>query len=186
MTMSFEAHVDLHLRLGGGGGDPKDGLCLMEFVDLLSGAERVTDRPRTACPVLTELAINLNDFAPSDQERDGLKPFAPRLIGTNDPEMAWPRADYIVRQAAARVVAPIDALGARRALRSLRRKNIDHHVAWLVVSNFMTEAEECVRRARANGTADEFEPRWRAMREILSEVLLLEAPREAEPLRLAA
>lgn len=64
-------------------GDPTAGkACIMSFVALLAG-EFFSDRPRTASQVIRKFAIPLNDrMDPADRQR--LKPFAPRIIGTND------------------------------------------------------------------------------------------------------
>lgn len=71
------------IRLVGGKGSRRDArLCVMTFVALLAG-ERHTDAPVTASPVIRKFAITLNDGMPDD-EREHLKPFAPRIIGTRD------------------------------------------------------------------------------------------------------
>jgi hypothetical protein len=71
------------VRLVSGKGSRRHGrLCIMTFVALLAG-ERHTDAPETASPVIRHFAIALNDGMPDD-ERQRLKPFAPRIIGTRD------------------------------------------------------------------------------------------------------
>lgn len=71
------------VRLVRGKGGRRDGrLCIMSFVALLAG-ERHTDAPATASPIIRQFAITLNDGMP-DEERQRLKPFAPRIIGTRD------------------------------------------------------------------------------------------------------
>jgi hypothetical protein len=57
-------------------------LCVMSFVALLAG-EGHTDHPVSASPLIRSLAIVINDALPDD-ERQRLKPFAPRILGTND------------------------------------------------------------------------------------------------------
>jgi len=57
-------------------------LCIMSFVAYLAG-ERHTDHPRTASLFIHDFAIPLNDGIPTALRQD-LKPFAPRIIGTND------------------------------------------------------------------------------------------------------
>jgi hypothetical protein len=57
-------------------------LCVMSFVALLAG-ERHTDRPVSASPLIRNLAIPVNDAMPEDV-RQRLKPFAVRIVGTND------------------------------------------------------------------------------------------------------
>lgn len=57
-------------------------LCVMSFVALLAG-EGHTDRPASASPLIRNLAMRINDAMPYDA-RQRLKPFAPRMVGTND------------------------------------------------------------------------------------------------------
>ncbi|HYC13530.1 MAG TPA: hypothetical protein VEC75_04725 [Stellaceae bacterium] len=72
-----------HIELVRGAGRRKRGqLCIMSFVAYLAG-ERHTDHPRSASPFLRNFAIQLNDGVGAELRRD-LKPFAPRIIGSND------------------------------------------------------------------------------------------------------
>jgi hypothetical protein len=71
------------IELVRGSGDPSRGrLCVMSFVAFLAG-ERHSDAPATASPVIRNFAIVVNDEMPAHL-RQGLKPFAPRILGTND------------------------------------------------------------------------------------------------------
>jgi hypothetical protein len=66
-----------------GWGNPRKGrLCIMSFVAYLAG-EAHTDWPHTASPTIRNFAVLLNDLAPKEWRQE-LKPFAPRIIGTND------------------------------------------------------------------------------------------------------
>jgi hypothetical protein len=66
-----------------GAGDPRTGkLCVMSFVAYLAG-EGHSDRPATASPLVRELAVRINDAMPTAMRQE-LKPFVPRIIGTND------------------------------------------------------------------------------------------------------
>lgn len=65
-------------------------LCVMSLVAVLAG-DLHSDRPTTACPVLTAFAIRINDAIDCDSRQD-LKPIAARIMGTNDGrerERAW-------------------------------------------------------------------------------------------------
>ena len=66
----------------GSGSRRRGQLCIMSFVAYLAG-ERHTDHPRTASPFIRNFAIQMNDGIPTALRQD-LKPFAPRIIGTND------------------------------------------------------------------------------------------------------
>ena len=71
------------IELVKGVGDPRRGrLCIMSFVALLAG-EAHSDSPSVASPVIRRFAIPVNDRMPASF-RQRLKPFAPRIIGTQD------------------------------------------------------------------------------------------------------
>jgi hypothetical protein len=90
-------------ELVGGIGEPGEGTaCLMALVGQLAGEGR-TDRPRCASPLVREFAIPINDGMPREA-RQRLKPFAPRLVGTND-GLDRARAE-VLRQVLAEVVVP--------------------------------------------------------------------------------
>jgi hypothetical protein len=85
--------MDLDLRLqraldrvelvGGSIGDPGQGrMCLMSLVAFLAG-EPHSDAPGCASPLIQTFAVLVNDHMPH-AARQRLKPFAPRIIGTND------------------------------------------------------------------------------------------------------
>lgn len=92
--------IPVALRKGAGNGDPRDGLCLMQMVDWFSGSDHTIDHPECASPVLSELAIYLNDAAPTQIDRDMLWPLVWRLIGSRDPALEQGRAEYMVRATA--------------------------------------------------------------------------------------
>lgn len=124
-----------------GVGDPRlDRFCVMSFVAFIAG-EWFGDRPKTASPVIRKLVIPLNDrFDTATRQR--LKPFAPRIIGTNDgrdPERAALIYETIVAKvlpaAAAdlcgREPAPADAgapLRVAAPLPSRLRRHVDYIV----------------------------------------------------------
>jgi hypothetical protein len=69
--------------VGGNIGYPDQGrLCLMSLVAFLAGEEH-SDAPRCSSPLIQTFAILVNDRMPP-AARQRLKPFAPRIIGTND------------------------------------------------------------------------------------------------------
>jgi hypothetical protein len=84
--MSFD--VDVQRRYDGveliaGIGDPRlNRFCIMSFVAFMAG-EYFGDRPKTASQIIRKFVIPLNDRVdPATRQR--LKPFAPRIIDTND------------------------------------------------------------------------------------------------------
>jgi len=84
----------------------------MSFVALIAG-ERHTDRPATACPVIASYVIKINDAIDCDM-RQKLKPFAARIMGTNDGrrrERAWVLARECVNDVFARELEDAGAPG---------------------------------------------------------------------------
>jgi len=105
--IDFNAIAQIHLIKGAGGGNPRNGLCIMEMVSYFDGASRVTDHPECACLALTAFAIRLNDDAPSQADRDTLKPLAPLLAGTRSTEHTQARVEHLVRAVVNRIIAPV-------------------------------------------------------------------------------
>jgi hypothetical protein len=76
-------HLCERITLVKGVGSRRRGeLCVMSFVALLAG-EPHTDHPASASPLIRNLAILVNDAMP-EEARQRLKPFAARIVGTND------------------------------------------------------------------------------------------------------
>ena len=78
--------------------------CFMEAVAYVAG-EPWSDRPACASPVIAAFCRRWNDDL-SDADRQMLKPYVPRLVGTNtgaadDGRRAWLVADWFVRTHAA-------------------------------------------------------------------------------------
>ncbi|HEX2065218.1 MAG TPA: hypothetical protein VHI93_00245, partial [Candidatus Thermoplasmatota archaeon] len=88
--------------IDGVGSRRRGELCVMSFVALLGG-ERHTDHPASASPLIRNLAIPVNDAMPQDL-RQRLKPFAARIVGTNDGRD--PARAELLRQALAREILP--------------------------------------------------------------------------------
>src|SRR5215813_10490213 len=60
----------------------EDGLCAIEAVAWLAN-EKHSDHPECVCPVLGAFFRAWNDGLPDDERNTVLRPFLPRLIGTN-------------------------------------------------------------------------------------------------------
>lgn len=63
--------------------EPANGLCALEAVAWLDGQPH-SDRPRGVCEALRDFVVMMNDTAPSNELRQKLVPYLPRLIGTED------------------------------------------------------------------------------------------------------
>lgn len=77
------------------------GACIMEAVAYVAG-EPHSDHPECASPLLTSFLISMNDRL-GDDDRQILKPFIPRLVGTNtgpDDEATrkWMLCDWLVHE----------------------------------------------------------------------------------------
>jgi hypothetical protein len=95
------------LKLGRGShAAPSNGLveaCVMEAVAYVAG-EPFSDHPVCASPILTSFLISWND-AMSDEDRQMLKPYIPRLVGTrttkkDEETRAWMLTDWLARECA--------------------------------------------------------------------------------------
>lgn len=78
----------------------EEGMCVMEAVAYIAG-EPHSDHPICACPVLTSFMIRINDSMTQD-ERQQLRPYVERLVGTRDGNSAK-RLEILVHMAAAQV-----------------------------------------------------------------------------------
>jgi hypothetical protein len=83
---------------------PSDGVSLMEAVSDLAG-EPWSNSPSCTSPVIAAYARSLNDWLPDDQ-RQRLKAYIPRLVGTAEPDLEVRRA-FACADAAVRVFAPL-------------------------------------------------------------------------------
>ena len=96
--------------VGGTIGDPGDGrMCLMSLVAFLAG-EPHSHSPGCASPVVQAFAVAANDHMPR-AARQRLKPFAPRIIGTDDGLDRLRAA--VLRQALAEEIPPEAPAGRR-------------------------------------------------------------------------
>jgi hypothetical protein len=79
---------------------PEKGRCAMEWVAYLAG-EPHSDAPVCVSPLLRSLGISLNDWLPDDQ-RQRMRPYLARMIGTADDgldvQRAFVCADWAVRE----------------------------------------------------------------------------------------
>jgi hypothetical protein len=115
-------HLDLRLEralervelVTGVGTRDAGRMCVMSLVACLAGEEH-TDSPACASPLIRAFAIPLNDNMPH-VVRQRLKPFAPRILGTQDGQDAV-RAE-LLRQALSQEVLP--RLGGRQPVQARR------------------------------------------------------------------
>ena len=116
-------HLDLRLEralervelVTGVGTRDAGRMCVMSLVACLAGEEH-TDSPACASPLIRAFAIPLNDNMPHTV-RQRLKPFAPRILGTQDGQDAV-RAE-LLRQALSQEILP--KLGGGKQATQTRR-----------------------------------------------------------------
>jgi hypothetical protein len=98
--------IDLDTVVLGSGAhaSASDGVSLMEAVSALAG-EPWSNSPSCTSPVIAAYARSLNDWLPDD-ERQRLKAYIPRLVGTAEPELEV-RRGFACADAAVRVFAPL-------------------------------------------------------------------------------
>jgi len=125
MTLDLEALV----LASGGHASPADGVSLMEAVSDFAG-EPWSNGPSCTSRVIAAYARGLNDWL-DDDERQQLKGFIPRLVGTAKPDLELGRA-FACADAAVRVFAPLAlaAAGLREEAAKLGAlRSVDHESA---------------------------------------------------------
>ena len=134
----------------GGSNHPANGACIMNAVSWIAYGH-LDDHPACACPVITAFAIRVNDMLPHD-ERQKLKPFIFRLMGSLDPKSENARAEYLAWQALT-VFAPmaLDAAGAKDWAVKLR--GFDKAKGLMVAANTAISAADTAYAA-ANAAYD--------------------------------
>jgi hypothetical protein len=75
-----------------------EGMCPMEAAAWLAG-EKHSDHPDCTCPVIAAYVRPISDWA-DDEQRQQLRAFLPRLIGSRSADHVVRRAEFLVRQAA--------------------------------------------------------------------------------------
>lgn len=91
-----ELMKDIRLSKGGHT-SPETGMCAMEMVAWLEGLPH-SDAPECTCPVIAAYVRELNDGMTND-DRQKLIPYLPRLVGTVSSEHEMERAEYLGRAA---------------------------------------------------------------------------------------
>jgi hypothetical protein len=181
-------------------GHPGDGrMCLMSLVAFLAGEDH-SDSPGCASPLIQAFAVRINDNMPY-AARQRLKPFAPRIIGTND-GLDSVRAQLLCRILADEVLAgtadwnpvvPTAVAGGwhsalRRLWRWLRKDDRQRLLDCALsddggVALASQAARLLVRRARGTADADAQEEGWNAAIGILDRLCDVGAAvRHAPPL----
>lgn len=141
---------DMHLKLGGGNlHDKDDSLCIMQAVSWFAysnekwGKDSDVDwHPVCASRVLKDMAINLNDHAPSQAHRDSLWSLLFGLLNSVD-----------------------DDAEQSRALLLSKHQNIAGSKNWCAARDALIEA---IHMGKHGEEDKAYEPRYLKLREILS------------------
>lgn len=140
-------HLDLDsLILRRGGHDPGSGeFCLLEAVAFFAG-EKHSDHPKCVSQVIGAFGRRFNDDL-DDEGRQQLKPFIPRMVGTNtgpadDEKRAWMVTEWLVHVS---LPAWLDAAGMTAQAEQLRslpkiESNADWRTARTVISGLYDAA----------------------------------------------
>src|SRR5690349_7970455 len=98
-----DINLETLVLMKGGHKSLEEGACVMEAVSYIAG-EAWSDHPKCASPVITSIMIGLNDRM-TDDERQTLKPYIPRLVGTAAPSVVEDKRRYMAAEWCAHVVA---------------------------------------------------------------------------------
>jgi hypothetical protein len=130
---------------------PSDGVSLMEAVSALAG-EPWSNSPSCTSPVIAAYARSLSNWLPDD-ERQRLKTYIRRLVGTVEPDLELRRA-FACADAAVRVFAPLAFATAglvEEAARLGTLAPVDGGSAWSAAE--AAEAAESAARSAAASAA---------------------------------
>src|SRR5579885_842457 len=119
MKARFLDIESLELKSGGHVKNSKE-FCVMEAVAYVAG-EPWSDHPQCACPILSSFMRSWNDSL-DDATRQKLKPYIPRLVGTNDgnsDRRGWMFLDWLSRECAPALLELAQLNEHAKALREL-------------------------------------------------------------------
>jgi hypothetical protein len=118
---------------------PEEGACVMELASMLGG-EGFSDRPRTACPVVSGFLRGYNDLV-DDERRQELYGYASAVVGSaGDRMVRWRRRRLLRRWARQVAERRSPALALRTGFRFGCADEIGGHIGHLV-SSARTEEE---------------------------------------------
>jgi hypothetical protein len=139
------------LKLGRGSHSaPNNGLveaCVMEAVAYVAG-EQWSDHPECASPVITSFLVSWNDSL-ADDDRQMLKPYIPRLVGTRTSKLDEERRSWMLMDWLARECAPawLRLVGLTRQAETLEK------LAPLVSAATAKKAQPTLDKARKDSAA---------------------------------
>ena len=135
------------LTLYAGGHDPGEQMCVMEAVAFVAG-EPWSDHPECASKVIGAFMRRWNDTLP-DEQRQMLKPYIPRLVGTaasDEVELrrSWMACDWLVRTFTPAWLKRAGLAGSAAALEQLPE---------LTTTELLEQALPIIRAAREDAAA---------------------------------
>jgi pyruvate/2-oxoglutarate dehydrogenase complex dihydrolipoamide acyltransferase (E2) component len=128
------------------------GMCVMEAVAYLAG-EAHSDAPKCACPVITRLAIWVNDSCSDALRNELLRDLPWRIVGTKANQETEQQRAYMAADWAVRFVCPVllDRAGLTKEAMALR----EHApVCDKASAADAADAARAAARAAANAAAD--------------------------------
>jgi hypothetical protein len=152
---------EFHLRSGAGSGiNGEADVCLMQAVGWLAGEPGFSDSPDCACPVLRAYCVRLNDSDLFADQRDMLKPFGPRIVGTRGGPAIEQRRALIACDRCVRVIAPILIRAAGREEWAAKLASLDP----ITGITSATAAKLAAKRIRAAARDAAWAAAWDAAR----------------------
>ena len=136
----------------GTGENLDDRLCIMQAVDYVASGS-LSDYPSCACPFLTSYAIGLNDCW-NEKDRQLLKPFIEKLIGTRDNETIV-RAHLVIHRLIT-VILPLLTDHLKMPYDSAKLRSFQPG-EWLAMKDFCNDLRPRIRKdAYAAAAADAY------------------------------
>jgi len=143
-------------------------MCVMEAVAYVAG-EPWSAAPECACPVLSAFLRNWND-ALDDVTRQRLRPYIPRIIGTNDGHelrRSWMALDWLTRKCAPAFMELTEGLCVHAAALRCLPEIVDKP-SLEVVEKTIKDAHRAAAAARDAAWDAARDAAWAAARDILS------------------
>ena len=126
---------------------PEEGMCVMEAVAFVAG-EPHSDSPSCVSPIISAFLRRWNDDLP-DAERQRLKPYIPRLVGTRASDQvenrrAWMVTDWMVRL---HIPAWLELAGMRQQAAAVRALDP------ILSASAVADAQPLLKAVRADSAA---------------------------------
>ena len=151
------------------------GMCVMEAVAYLAG-EPHSDHPRCACPVITQLAIWVNDSCSDQLRQELLRDLPWRIVGTKASQAIERERGYMAADWSVRVVAPFALRAAGLAAEAETLEGLPPITSR---STAAAAADAALAASSAAAAAADSELLYRSAAAMLDRMIRLTEPQEA-------